>query len=119
VESITETFGRNFREILSRNSTRLNQKAVAEKLGVAPNTIQNWIHGRKLPESAERIEELAAILGCAPQDFFALETRPAPTLSEALRTLAPLLAALDRLPDLTPVTELLDALAQDEDERRR
>lgn len=52
-----------------RERAKFTQKSLAEKLGVGQSTVAMWESGVQMPR-ADKLPELAKILGCSIDDLF-------------------------------------------------
>ncbi len=52
-----------------RKSTGMQQRQLADRMGVAQNTISNWETERYLPPS-DQLPQLAQVLGCKIDELF-------------------------------------------------
>lgn len=59
-------FARNLKYYL--DELGMNQRQLAEKLGVAPVTVSQWAQGRKMPHT-DRIRQMATMFGCQMGDL--------------------------------------------------
>ena len=50
-------------------SKGLKKKYVAEKIGISPNQLSNWINGKSLP-TVQNLFKLAALLGVKAEDLY-------------------------------------------------
>ena len=69
---------------------RLNQKGLAEKLGVAPNTISQIVNGHRYP-SLELLEKIAEVLAVSLPEFFSRRDESLPDIE-----FVPLIKAVPR-----------------------
>lgn len=58
-----------------REKKHLSQLAVAEKMNVSQQAINKWENGDSFPR-ADKLPELAKILGCRIDDLFEKEMKP-------------------------------------------
>lgn len=61
---------------LARENAGMEQKQLANKLGVSPSTVCMWEADKRFPKP-DKLPELARILGCTIDDLFREHNRPA------------------------------------------
>jgi transcriptional regulator with XRE-family HTH domain len=83
MESTAEKFAAKLKEF--RKGRKMTQETLAERLGVATETVQNWERGRRFPEP-HNIDKLSTELGVQPAHFFSYKPLM-PTPLEALEVL--------------------------------
>lgn len=64
---VSENFGKRLKEI--RSEKQLNQKQVAEMLGVAVSTYANWEQGRREPSVSE-LHKIICVLDIQANELF-------------------------------------------------
>lgn len=53
----------------ARTEANLNQKEVADRMGISMNTIVEWELGRRLPR-VDQLAQYCDICGCQPDDIY-------------------------------------------------
>ena len=71
VRNMPVFFGEKIRR--ARKTAGLTQRQLADRLGVANTSVSNWEKDLSRPD-ADLIQELCAILGMQPNDFYGTET---------------------------------------------
>jgi transcriptional regulator with XRE-family HTH domain len=53
----------------ARTEANLNQKEVADRMGISMNTIVEWELGRRIPR-VDQLAQYCDICGCRPDDIY-------------------------------------------------
>lgn len=86
MESLKQTFSRNFKALLKESGRK--QVEIARDLSTTTTTIQRWLTGESFPSETNAVA-LGRALGVAPQELFRYEARePQMSLPGIFQTLA-------------------------------
>lgn len=75
ISQMNEPFAANIEKLIHNKG--LKKKAIAEKMGVGPNRISEYLNGRRIIKAVD-IALFSSALGVTPNDLFGIPNRTPP-----------------------------------------